>query len=162
MLLLVFSDSHGAMQSMEAAIQFHQPDRVLHLGDCVEDFFALSSRFPEIPMEHVPGNCDYGAEGPLTKLLTLEDTHIMMTHGHLYGVKSSYLRVIYAAREQQADVLLFGHTHHAECFQEGALWVMNPGAAKHGSYGIITLNRDGIQCRLANQDGKEYYDAAYH
>lgn len=162
MLLLVFSDSHGTMQAMEAAVSFHQPDYVLHLGDCVEDFLALHSRFSEIPMEHVPGNCDYGAEGPLTKLLTLEHVPIMLTHGHQYGVKSGYLRVIYAAREQQADILLFGHTHHAECFQEGSLWVMNPGAAKNGSYGIITLNQDGIQCRLAHQDGKERYDAAYH
>lgn len=148
MLLLVFSDSHGITDSMEAAVRLHKPDWVLHLGDCVEDFSALQSRFPDIPMDHVPGNCDYGAAPPLTKLLELDGRRIMITHGHQYGVKSGYLRAIYAAREQQADILLFGHTHHAECFQEGPLWVMNPGAANQGSYGIITLDRNGIQCRL--------------
>ena len=85
-----------------------------------------------------------------------------MTHGHRYGVKSGYLRAIYAAREQQADLLLFGHTHYAECFQEGPLWVLNPGAARNGSYGIITLSQDGMECCLGRQDGKEHYDAANH
>lgn len=147
---------------MESAVRRCEPDQVLHLGDCVEDFLALQSLLPAIPMEHVPGNCDYGAPGPYTKLLALEGARILMTHGHLYGVKSGYLRAIYAAQEQQADILLFGHTHYAECFQEGALWVMNPGAAKQGSYGIITLNQDGIHCTLDRQDGKERYDAANH
>ena len=162
MKLLVFSDSHGVLPYMESAVRLHHPDWVLHLGDCVKDFTALQSLFPSLPMEHVPGNCDYGADGPFTKLLELEGVRIMMTHGHRYGVKSGYLGVLCAAREQQADILLFGHTHYAECFQEGPLWVMNPGAAGQGSYGIITLSQDGIQCCLERQNGKELCDAAYH
>ena len=162
MKLLVFSDSHGVVMHMESAVRAHRPDMVLHLGDCVEDFEALEALFPDLPMDHVPGNCDYGADGPATKLLTLSGMRIFMTHGHRYGVKSGYLRAIYAAREQQADLLLFGHTHYAECFQEGPLWVLNPGAARNGSYGIITLSQDGMECCLGRQDGKEHYDAANH
>lgn len=126
MKLLVFSDSHGVVMYMESAVRAHRPDMVLHLGDCVEDFQALRALFPDLPMDHVPGNCDYGADGPATKLLTLSGARIFMTHGHRYGVKSGYLRAIYAAREQQADLLLFGHTHYAECFQEGPLWCSTP------------------------------------
>lgn len=68
----------------------------------------------------------------MTKVMELEGKRILMTHGHRYGVKSGYLRAVYAAKEQQADILLFGHTHRAECFQEEGLWVLNPGAAADG------------------------------
>ena len=94
MKLLVFSDSHGVVMHMESAVRAHRPDMVLHLGDCVEDFQALRALFPDLPMDHVPGNCDYGADGPATKLLTLSGMRIFMTHGHRYGVKSGYLRAI--------------------------------------------------------------------
>ncbi len=162
MKILVFSDSHGVLRYMEEAIRREWPDQVLHLGDCVPDFEALKDEFPDIPMTGVPGNCDYGAEGPLTRILMLEGQKVFMTHGHRYGVKSGYLRAVYAAREQAADVLLFGHTHRPECFQEGPLWVLNPGAAGTGSYGILYLDPQGAQCRLMTVDGKERHNAAYH
>lgn len=101
MKLLVFSDSHGVVMHMESAVRAHRPDMVLHLGDCVEDFQALRALFPDLPMDHVPGNCDYGADGPATKLLTLSGMRIFMTHGHRYGVKSGYLRAIYAAESRR-------------------------------------------------------------
>jgi predicted phosphodiesterase len=59
----------------------------------------------------------------------------------------------YAALEQNADVLLFGHTHEAyyECMEPGngkALHVMNPGSCGYGwqpSYGRIVLDKGVIQ-----------------
>lgn len=159
MKLLVFSDSHGVLDTMIWAVEHYRPDRVLHLGDCCADFTDLRQRFPEIPMDGVPGNCDYGVQDAPTRFLELEGVRIMMTHGHRYGVKSGYLRIVYAAREQQADILLFGHTHRAECFREGALWVMNPGAAGTGCFGIITLTQENAECVLMRQDGKERCDA---
>ena len=53
------------------------------------------------------------------------------------------------ADEQQADILLFGHTHRAECFREGPLWVMNPGSIGRGSpctYGVITIADGKVDC----------------
>lgn len=155
MKILVFSDSHGVLRYMQQAIREEAPQLVLHLGDCVPDFQRIAAEFPELPMRSVPGNCDFGVTAPLELQFTLEGTKIMMTHGHRYGVKSGYLRAIYAAREAEADILLFGHTHRGECFREGSLWVMNPGAAGTGSYGVITLGGQEVQCRLARQTGKE-------
>jgi predicted phosphodiesterase len=83
--------------------------------------------------------------------LTLCGKKIFMTHGHLFQVKQSYLRAIYGAEEQGAEVLLFGHTHRAECFFENGLWVLNPGAAGQGTYGVLTISEEALDCRLANE-----------
>ena len=61
MTILVLSDSHGNVGNMIRAVEQVQPDRVLHLGDCQRDLTALEGEFPALPMEGVPGNCDWGS-----------------------------------------------------------------------------------------------------
>lgn len=61
MRILVLSDSHGNVDNMARAVELTAPDRVLHLGDCQRDLTALRARFPALPMEGVPGNCDWAA-----------------------------------------------------------------------------------------------------
>ena len=73
MKILVLSDSHGNISNMEAAVEREQPRMILHLGDCWRDAERLAERYPEIPMEHVPGNCDCRPEEPAEKLLFLGD-----------------------------------------------------------------------------------------
>ena len=150
---------------MDEVLRDH-PDiaMAIHLGDYVRDAEAIAAYFPSLDLRYVRGNCDAYSRSDAEEnlLFNADGVRIFMTHGHRYGVKSGYLRAIYAAREQEADLLLFGHTHYADCFQEGPLWVLNPGAARNGSYGIITLSQDGMECCLGRQDGKEHYDAANH
>ncbi len=54
---------------MEEAVEREKPDMILHLGDCWRDAERLAERYPDIPMEHVPGNCDCRPEEPAEKLL---------------------------------------------------------------------------------------------
>ncbi len=147
MKLLIFSDSHGR-GGMEQAAAVERPDHILHLGDCVRDAQGLKNAV-DCPVTYVPGNCDYNSSLPEVLTLELGGKRIYMTHGHLHGVKMMYMRAVYAALEAQADILLFGHTHHPECFQQDGLWVMNPGAWGYGrSYGLITLEKGNISCQL--------------
>lgn len=156
MKVLVFSDSHGCLDTMERAVRRESPDMILHLGDYVRDAKSLRDKFPHIPLRNVAGNCDFGVSEPETLLTTISGVRVFLTHGHRYYVKSMYLRAIYAAQEQNAGVLLFGHTHRAECFREGDLWVMNPGAAgPAGTYGIMELQDGQASCRLAALNGKD-------
>lgn len=150
MKILVFSDSHGTLKYMEQAIKTQQPDHVLHLGDHVRDAETLMTQFPHLPITYVAGNCDYGNPTPTEKIITLEGVRIFLTHGHRYQVKYMYLRAIYAALEEEADILLFGHTHHAECFAYKGLWAMNPGAAGNGCYGIIHISGNTFTMELKN------------
>ena len=129
MKLLVLSDSHGNVDNMARAVELTQPRHILHLGDCLRDAQALHERFPDLPMDTVPGNCDWGSFDQPERLLEFEGVRVLMMHGHTRNVKSSPLAAQYAAREWGADVLLFGHTHRPMVDNDGALLVLNPGAA---------------------------------
>jgi putative phosphoesterase len=146
--ILVFSDSHRSRSGMYEAVELHNPDQIIHLGDLVEDAEELSYVYPKLPVCMVPGNCDGWTMLPAKKLITLAGKRILLSNGHLWGVKSGYAAAIADARTARADVLLFGHTHRAYCEQlEDGLWVMNPGASRSG-YGLITIDRDRLDCRI--------------
>ena len=148
MKILVFSDSHRFLSGMVQAIEEEKPDQVIHLGDLMGDAEELSWRFQTLPICMVPGNCDGWTTLPLKKEITLGGKSILLSHGHLWGVKSGSEAAIAAARAVKADILLFGHTHKALCQQlEDGLWVMNPGASRT-SYGTILLEGDSIFCTL--------------
>ena len=89
MKILVLSDSHGAVSPMEQAVEQTSPDLILHLGDCWRDGERLHDRFPSIPLEQVPGNCDFRPTEPAERLLELRGKRILLCHGHTYGVKQS-------------------------------------------------------------------------
>ena len=149
MTILVLSDSHGNVGNMIRAVEQVQPDRVLHLGDCQRDLTALEGEFPALPMEGVPGNCDWGSFDQPERLLEFEGVRVLMMHGHTRNVKSSPLAAQYAAREWGADVLLFGHTHRPLVDYDGTLYTMNPGAIgdfRRPTYGVVTIENSKAAC----------------
>ena len=147
MNILVLSDSHGNISNMEEAVEREKPDMILHLGDCWRDAERLAERYPDIPMEHVPGNCDCRPEEPAEKLLFLEDCRVLICHGHTYGVKQSLLRAGYAAEEENLDLFLFGQTHQPLVDMRGKTLFLNPGSIGdhfRPFYGIITLQNSHL------------------
>ena len=149
MKVLVLSDSHGAVDNMARSVELTQPRHILHLGDCLRDARALHDRFPEIPMDTVPGNCDWGAVDAPEVLTEYGGVRILMMHGHTRHVKAGAMSAVYAAREMGAQILLYGHTHQPLVDFDGTLWVMNPGSVGRGSpctYGIITITKDKVDC----------------
>jgi len=141
MKILVMSDSHGWNEAMINTVEYESPNMILHLGDKCTDCECLEQMFPEIPLRSVKGNCDFGTRGIDMDEFVVEGKRFFMTHGHLFGVKLSKLRVIDAAAKREADILLFGHTHiqHYEDF-EGMI-VLNPGCIGLNikSYAVIEL-----------------------
>lgn len=151
MKVLVFSDSHGNTAIMCDVIRLEAPDRVLHLGDCVHDIQAVERIFPSLTVNYVRGNCDGTAPAPDVMRPILEEKKVFMTHGHLYQVKSDYDTVIWTAREEGADLLLFGHTHQAYAAEHGGMWVMNPGSCRgwgEATYGIVLVEHGQMSCGI--------------
>ncbi|MEG2096817.1 MAG: metallophosphoesterase family protein [Pseudoflavonifractor sp.] len=152
MKILVFSDSHGALDPMRHVTAQERPNRILHLGDMVRDAIELADACPNIPVEYVRGNCDYyDAAAPLQTILMAGGKRLLMTHGHAYHVKLGMSAAVAAAREAQVDVLLFGHTHEGLCQRDNGLWVMNPGSIRglfRPSYGLITIEDNVLTCQL--------------
>ena len=141
MKILVLSDSHGAVDCLEAAVEREKPDFILHLGDHIRDAQKLQQRYFYIPQAAVVGNCDFGAPGPAQYIDLWDGVRIFACHGHRYNVKQSLLPLYYAAQEQGADVCLFGHTHRALCETEHGILLLNPGACggRQPRYAVLTI-----------------------
>lgn len=147
MRVLVLSDSHGDSSALRRAI-LAQPkaEVVIHLGDGEQDLQRARPNFPEKMFLQVRGNCDWGSELPVTGTWEMEGVRVFYTHGHAYGVKSGLYNAVCAAREQKAQVLLFGHTHRALTDYEAGLYIMNPGSLSgwQASYGTLDITPQGI------------------
>lgn len=151
MKILVLSDSHGNVQNMRTCVEMLQPRHILHLGDCIRDAEELHRLFPDIPMDTVPGNCDWSCTDPGERLIEVGEQRILMMHGHTRGVKETTMRARYAAKECIADILLFGHTHCPCVDYDGSLYLMNPGSIGdpvRPSYGVITIEGTKVDCSV--------------
>lgn len=149
MRILVLSDSHGNVDNMVRCVELADPNYILHLGDCAPDADKLHRLFPNIPMDTVPGNCDWGNCDPPERLLEIGGKRILILHGHTRNVKSGLMRLTYAAKEIGVDAVLFGHTHQPLVDFDGAMYTMNPGSIGdrlHPTYGIITINASTFDC----------------
>ena len=153
MKVLVLSDSHGNISNMLQAVEREAPRMILHLGDCWRDGERLHDRFPDLPLEQVPGNCDYfGSSREKEKLLVLGDKRVLMCHGHTYGVKQSLMAAGLAAEEKDLDLFLFGHTHKPLVDMRGKTLFLNPGSIgdyARPTYGIVTLENEKLDARTA-------------
>ena len=133
MRVAVFSDTHGVTSPMVQAVRDTMPDALVHLGDYERDAEILLQEFPDIPLYHVCGNCDYAAKAPARLTVQFGPVTAFLTHGHLYHV--DYGRVdslVYAAQEAGAQLALYGHTHSALHQNVGGIKVVNPGTAGKG------------------------------
>ena len=148
MKIIVFSDSHRELSHMRDVIRLENPDYVFHLGDHDSDAEQISREFQLLPVAMVRGNCDGWSDTSVTLTLAVGGIRFFLCHGHTLGVKSGYLRAIYAAREQKADVLLFGHTHIAERDESNGLKLLNPGSCGCGyrpTYGFFIIENGAVK-----------------
>ena len=162
MKILVLSDSHSGLRFMFQCAQILKPDVIIHLGDYFDDAVALSEEYPQVTFYQVPGNCDrYRCmpDQPEIIMPKIAGLNFYLTHGHRHNVKLTTGLLLRDARTSKADIVLYGHTHEAECYaEEDGLWVMNPGTCGYygGSAGWIEIeNRKVIDCRILRQSDLE-------
>ena len=159
MELLIFSDSHGRVDGMRAALerQVHSPQAVCFLGDGLRDATALE--LGRAMLYDVRGNCDWGMQedAPTERTVCLAGHRLFLTHGHMYGVKSGLGALIAAAARMEADVVLFGHTHAPTLIEIPAgdvvsgmalarpMYLFNPGSiGMDGSFGTLYLTESTV------------------
>lgn len=154
MLIAVFSDSHGEIDAMCAAIDENRPDLVLHLGDYVRDAEELRRLYPMKDIRCVRGNCDAWdfSDAPESLLLRADGVTIYMTHGHRQNVKMTLDALANTVHFSGAALGLFGHTHCSEYKKMGGVTLFNPGSVGRGrrSYGLITVKGEEFKCVLKN------------
>ena len=146
MRILVVSDTHGDFSSLSRAVAAQpKAEVIIHCGDGYEQYLFLKETQADKTVIGVRGNCDWTAKLPNTETVQVAGKTIFITHGHLYNAKFTFMNMIYTARDEKADILLFGHTHQAVTEYYDGLYLMNPGSC-HGygaSYGFIDITDKG-------------------
>lgn len=147
MRILVVSDSHGRQSALMQVVEAHpEAAVVIHLGDGLREAQEAADRFADRTFFIVAGNCDFAATGILTaREETLGGKRLFFTHGHTYGVKDGLYRLLCAARERQADIALFGHTHQPLCTYEAGVFLVNPGSLGYDRrYATVDISPAGV------------------
>jgi hypothetical protein len=150
MKIIVFSDSHGKTAPMLEAVALETPGMILHLGDNERDCRDLEYEYPQIPLRTVRGNCDRVSAGLNIDEFTENGKRLLMTHGHLFGVKTGKNRIIDFANNKNADILLFGHTHIPHSSMNGKMAVICPGSIGDGtkSYAVVNITNGAVSFEL--------------
>ena len=142
MKILVISDSHGDTASFDSAVRRHRSaDVIVFCGDGHRDLQTIRAAHRNKAYIAVAGNCDWYCDLPLVQQSELCSKKIIVTHGHMFGVKNGLSRIIDLGRSNGFDIVLFGHTHQQVTSAEGAMLIMNPGSIGcEGEYGIIEID----------------------
>lgn len=159
MRALIISDSHGLTKELEeiAGRHRHEVDALIHCGDS-----ELSPDHKEI--EHfliVRGNCDFATQFPNERIEEIGGIRFFITHGHLYKVKMSLMNLYYRAKEVEAKVVCFGHSHIAGVEMMDDILFINPGSIllprtrKEKTYALLQIEGGKATARFYEVDGKE-------
>ena len=135
--IAVFSDSHGDFYSLRRAVehQLKKSQLFVFCGDGLKDWEKLQFLYPSKQFLAVRGNCDFGYDAPVVRMTEFAGKRILLAHGHTFYVKSGLSLLQQSALKNQAELVLFGHTHLSQTSYEEGIWYVNPGS--------IGASRDG-------------------
>jgi putative phosphoesterase len=155
----VVSDTHfprfgrALPRALERGLRRAEVAQILHLGD-MTDLLAVPLFEAIAPFDAVAGNNDGAAireRFGRRKVVRVEDVRIGMVHGDgRRGTTTS--RALDAFGEDEADVILFGHSHRPLVARHGRLLIANPGSPTDKrmnplySYAILVV--DGNSARV--------------
>ncbi len=157
MRIIVFSDTHGNVAAAKQVFEINKNtcDHFIFLGDGLKELALMKELYPDKKVYCVSGNCDaptcYSSD-----VIEIFKTKIFITHGHYLNVKESHDTLIQRAKEENAVMALYGHTHCRYYKYEHGLHILNPGSAsqpKDGlppSYAFIDLTPYNISCALVD------------
>ncbi|CAM3944884.1 metallophosphoesterase [Mesobacillus thioparans] len=160
--VLIVSDSHGSTEMLEGIERQHgeDVDLMIHCGDS-----ELSEKDPAIVnFRSVKGNCDFYGNYPDEEIHVLNGRKILVTHGHLYSVKSTLVNLYYKAKEMQADIVCFGHSHILGAEMVDDVIFINPGSVRlprgrdEKTYTILELENDQASLRIFDYGNGELSD----
>lgn len=149
MIVGVIGDSHGDIHFIEQAVAIAgNVDLWLHTGDFCRDAQLMASMV-DVPVKFVTGNCDARSDAKPDEFMELGGYRIWLTHGHRYGVKQNLDELRYWARQFEADIVVYGHTHQSDITLDSGKVLFNPGSiamprrGKRRTFGIMELKSEG-------------------
>ncbi len=158
MRFLVVSDSHGSIEEIDAVLNRHgEIDVIFHCGDVEYPKEEIDKR----NIICVNGNSIYDTDFEDELVLIVKDKKFLITHGHLYNVKSSTEELTRKAKKLNIDFCLFGHTHVIHYENVDGMIIINPGSINRPNNPIYEKSYflyDGGISRFYNLKGDIMYE----
>jgi putative phosphoesterase len=164
MLIGLISDTHTPARwddVPEAVLQcFAGVDFIIHAGD-IGELWVLDKLSQIAPVIAVHGN-DEGEQAkqvlPFRQTLIMAGRRIAISHGHIPDHAAEMesrkddswypklQRWVDFAKESQAEIFIYGHSHIPMALQYDGMWLINPGAIASGS--VVTRQKVQTVARL--------------
>ena len=158
MKYLVVSDNHGDRDVLVDIVSTWEKkvDGMFHCGDSeLKDSDVLWNK-----LVVVAGNCDYQPNFKKDVSLSIESDRVYMTHGHLFNVNMGLTQLSFAAKEQEATLCFYGHTHKLKAEMVDGILYLNPGSISQPrgmyshlkTYAIVESTDDAIRVDFYTRD----------
>lgn len=141
MKVLLVSDSHGNNAVLDEVIEKHRDaDSIVHCGDIECDEFVYSNLLT------VRGNNDYWGDFPERRILHFGNHRVLVMHSHQTYFRQRLEYLSRMAREENCDIVFYGHTHVASDDVCNGVQRINPGSLRYNrdgrpiSYAIVEIN----------------------
>lgn len=161
-MLAVIGDTHGRTEHHLADRELaavREADLVLHVGDftTTDVYAAIAAEASELVAVH--GNNDEPSlveRLPAVVTVEWEGNRIVATHGH----EHSDTALAMLARQEDADLVVVGHSHRPGIERLGGVSLLNPGSyaqprGYEATHAEIRANPEGLGIRLCEPDGSE-------
>lgn len=152
MKILIVSDTHRKDDNLRKVIAENKPiDMLIHLGDSEgsEDKFAFWAG-ENCEMQMVLGNNDFFSDLDREREIKIGKYKVFLTHGHYYNVSLGAERLEQEARDRNADIVMYGHTHRPYYEVHNGITILNPGSLSYPrqegrkpSYMLMELDDEG-------------------
>lgn len=153
MRIIAFSDTHGKFNVIHNIIEDNKgAEMFIFLGDGERELEDIKNYYPDKKILNVNGNCDFNSMAKSIDATFANGKKIIFLHGHTHNVNYGTQGILKLAHENNANIVLFGHTHQRLCSYEEGVYLFNPGSAsrprdgKAPSYGFIDITNAGIVC----------------
>ncbi|MCL2277516.1 MAG: YfcE family phosphodiesterase [Treponema sp.] len=135
--LLVISDSHGHVSTL--TIVFNWARELIPPKGTICACAYLGDGFPDLhkaaeaagfysDWKLVRGNNDYGIQLPEAAIFNFVDHRFYMCHGHKHSLYSGHHVLLAAVKSNNADAVLFGHSHVPVYKVIDGISFINPGS----------------------------------
>ncbi len=142
MKVLVFSDSHGALNLANEMLRKEKECAlVFFLGDGIAEAEKMKERYPDKKFMLVKGNNDMYSQADTEAYKYIEGVTVMSCHGHKFNVRFSLRDLLSSAQSVRANLALYGHTHKSGMYNDPVTGIIaiNPGALCDGKYAVLTI-----------------------
>ncbi len=147
--VLIISDSHGAKEKLKSILRERGPysDALIFCGDGIGDLLHIlvQATYDDAVQQIIPpviaivqGNNDSGSyilrtqeeriKAPLTQTIMICGHKFFITHGHRFCLYEGTKPLVIAAQEENAEAVIYGHTHVAIGEKSNGMLTLNPGS----------------------------------